>query len=195
VHLPVRCPWASDDPVYCAYHDHEWGIPVHNDVKLFEMLILEGFQAGLSWITILRKRPAFTRAFCNWNIKRVAKFTSQDIERLMNDAGIVRNRLKITAAIANAQGFLKIIDEYGSFDRYIWQFTGGTTIRPVKPYTTLKDVPCTTAVSDAMCIALKKRGFSFVGSTICYSFMQAVGMVDDHTQSCFKHNAKNRSNS
>ena len=183
----VRCPWAGDDADYCSYHDHEWGVPVHNDTKLFEMLILEGFQAGLSWITILRKRPVFTKAFCNWDIQRVARFTEHDVERLMNDAGIVRNHRKITAAIANAQGVLEIIREYGSFDHYIWQFNEGKTIRPASPYKTLKEVPCTTAVSDTMSTTLKKRGFSFVGSVICYSFMQAVGIVDDHIADCFKH--------
>lgn len=183
----VRCPWAGTDPDYCAYHDLEWGVSVHNDTKLFEMLILESFQAGLSWITILRKRPAFTKAFCNWDIRRVARFTEGDIERLMQDAGIVRNRRKIAAAITNAHIILEIIREHGSFDQYIWQFTEGKTLHPTQPYKTLQDVPCSTVVSDTMSTTLKKRGFAFVGTTICYSFMQAVGMVDDHIAECFRH--------
>jgi DNA-3-methyladenine glycosylase I len=187
VHTVVRCPWAGNDPDYRVYHDQEWGVPIHNDTKLFEMLILESFQAGLSWITILRKRPAFTKAFCNWDIQCVAQFTEADLERLMQDAGIVRNRRKIAAAITNAQIILEIIREYGSLDQYIWQFTEGKTLHPSKPYKTLQDVPCTTAVSDTMSATLKKRGFLFVGTTICYSFMQAVGMADDHIAECFRH--------
>jgi DNA-3-methyladenine glycosylase I len=182
----LRCPWAGDDPDYIAYHDHEWGVPQHDEARLFEMLILEGFQAGLSWITILRKRPAFAKAFCGWDARRIAQFGQQDVERLMTDKSIIRNRLKITAAITNAKLFLEIIKQPGGFDRYIWSFTGGKTLLPKKPYTSLKQVPCTTPVSDAMSKELKKRGFSFVGSTICYSFMQAVGMVNDHIEGCFK---------
>jgi DNA-3-methyladenine glycosylase I len=183
----IRCSWAGDDPVYCDYHDNEWGIPEHNDKKLFEMLILEGFQAGLSWITILKRRDGFRKAFAQWDWHKVAAFTPKDIERLLNDESIIRNRLKIEAAIKNARGFIDIIKEFGSFDTYIWSFTGNKTIRATHPPRTLKEIPVTTALSDTMSKELKKRGFSFVGSTICYAFMQAVGMVDDHVESCFKY--------
>lgn len=182
----IRCSWAGDDPVYCEYHDNEWGIPEHNDKKLFEMLILEGFQAGLSWITILKRREGFRKAFAQWDWHKVASFTSKDIERLLNDESIIRNRLKIEAAIKNAQGFIEIIKEFGSFDMYIWTFTSNKTVRAPHPPRTWKEIPVSTPQSDAMSKDLKKRGFSFVGSTICYAFMQAVGMVDDHMESCFK---------
>ena len=182
-----RCPWAGDDPLYIAYHDQEWGVPSHDDRHLFEMLILEGAQAGLSWITILRKRENYRRAFADWNVEKVARFGEKDFARLMADAGIVRNRLKIRAAIGNAKAFLKVRDEFGSFDRYIWQFVGGSPIR--KRCRAMRDVPAHTAESDAMSRDLKKRGFNFVGTTICYSFMQAVGMVNDHLASCFRARA------
>lgn len=181
-----RCPWAGNDPDYIAYHDNEWGVPVHDDAKLFEMLVLEGFQAGLSWLTILRKRPAFRLAFCQWNTGRVARFTEKDIRRLLENEGIVRNRLKITSAITNARRFIDVAEECGSFDNFIWKFTDGETIRPPMAYASWRAVPCRTPVSDAMSKDLKKRGFSFVGSVICYSFMQAIGMVDDHVQGCFR---------
>jgi DNA-3-methyladenine glycosylase I len=183
----IRCPWTGDDPDYIAYHDHEWGIPQHDDTRLFEMLVLEGFQAGLSWITILKKRPAFARAFCQWDAERISRFGKSDVERLMADTSIVRNRMKIVSAINNAQRFLDIAEKAGGFNRYIWSFTNGKTLLPEKPYKTLKHIPCTTPVSDAMSKDLKNRGFTFVGSTICYSFMQAVGMVNDHIESCFKN--------
>jgi DNA-3-methyladenine glycosylase I len=179
-----RCPWPGDDPFYIAYHDQEWGVPSHDDRHLFEMLVLEGAQAGLSWITILRKRENYRRAFANWNVERVARFGEKDIARLMADAGIVRNRLKILAAIGNAKAFLKVRDEFGSFDRYIWQFVGGSRVR--KRRRTMHDVPASTSESDVMRRDLKKRGFKFVGTTICYAFMQAVGMVNDHLTSCFR---------
>jgi DNA-3-methyladenine glycosylase I len=182
-----RCPWAGSDPEYIAYHDREWGNPLHDETRLFEMLVLEGFQAGLSWITILRKRPAFAKAFVNWDAGRIARFNEKDVERLMSDASIVRNRLKIKAAITNAQKFLELSKLPGGFDRYIWSFTGGKPLLPDKPYKTLKQVPCFSPISDAMSKDLKKRGFSFVGTTICYSFMQAVGMVNDHIEGCFKY--------
>jgi DNA-3-methyladenine glycosylase I len=182
----VRCPWAGDDPIYCDYHDNEWGVAVHDDKKLFEMLILEGFQAGLSWITILKRREGFRKAFAQWNWRKVALFTNEDVEHLLTDVSIIRNRLKIEATIKNAQGFIKIIKEFGSFDSYIWSFTNNKTIRPPHPPRVLSDLPVTTPESDLMSKDLKKRGFSFVGSTICYSFMQAVGIVDDHLESCFK---------
>jgi DNA-3-methyladenine glycosylase I len=181
---PKRCPWPGNDPLYIAYHDQEWGVPSHDDRHLFEMLVLEGAQAGLSWITILRKRENYRRAFANWNVEGIARFGEKDITRLMADAGIVRNRLKILAAIANAKAFLKVRDEFGSLDRYIWQFVGGLPIR--KRRRTIRDVPANTAESDAMSRDLKKRGFKFVGTTVCYAFMQAVGMVNDHLESCFR---------
>ena len=179
-----RCPWAGDDPLYIAYHDKEWGVPSHDDRRLFEMLILEGAQAGLSWITILRKRENYRRAFADWNIERIARFTEKDIARLMADEGIVRNRLKIHAAIGNAKAFLDVRKQFGSFDRYIWQFVGGKPIQMRRR--TMRDVPAHTAESDAMSRDMKKRGFNFVGTTICYAFMQAVGMVNDHLTSCFR---------
>jgi DNA-3-methyladenine glycosylase I len=179
-----RCPWPGDDPLYITYHDQEWGVPSHDDRHLFEMLVLEGAQAGLSWITILRKRENYRRAFANWNVERIARFGEKDIARLMADAGIVRNRLKILAAVANAKAFLKVRDEFGSFDRYIWQFVDGAPIR--KGRRTMRDVPANTPESDAMSRDLKKRGFKFVGTTVCYAFMQAVGIVNDHLTSCFR---------
>jgi len=185
-----RCPWAGNDPDYIAYHDNEWGVPVHDDVKLFEMLVLEGFQAGLSWLTVLKKRPAFKLAFCQWDISRVARFTEKDIRALLENSGIVRNRLKIHSAVSNARRLIEVAGEYGTFDAYIWKFTKGETMRPPKPYPRWTAVPCKTPFSDAMSTDLKKRGFSFVGSDICYSFMQAVGMVDDHVRECFKYKVR-----
>ena len=174
-----RCSWCGTDPLYCAYHDEEWGRPLHDDRRLFEMLILEGAQAGLSWITILRKRPAYRKAFDRFDPKKVARYTAAKKRALMKDAGIVRNRLKIEAAVANAKAFLDVQEEFGSFDRYVWQFVGGKPIvnRP-KSHT---DIPVRTKISDALSKDLKKRGFKFVGSTIIYAYMQAIGMVDDHT--------------
>lgn len=181
----TRCTWCGDDPLYVAYHDEEWGVPNHDDRHLFEMLILEGAQAGLSWLTILRKRENYRRAFANFDAKKIAKFGEKDFARLMADAGIVRNRLKIRATIENAKAFLKMRDEFGSFDAYIWQFVGGKPVQ--NKLRSLRDAVSHTAESDAMSKDLKKRGFKFVGSTICYSFMQAVGMVNDHVASCFRH--------
>jgi DNA-3-methyladenine glycosylase I len=183
---PVRCTWAGTDPVYCTYHDNEWGVPVYSDKKLFEMLILEGFQAGLSWITILKRREHFKKAFDNWDWNRVSRYTGKDVERLMSDKTIIRNRLKIASAINNAKRFIEIREEFGTFSRYMWRFTDNTILLPKQAYKTLKDMPCRTAVSDAMSADLKKRGFTFVGSIICYSHMQAVGMVNDHIKGCFK---------
>jgi DNA-3-methyladenine glycosylase I len=177
-----RCPWAGTDPLYVSYHDDEWGVPVHDDRRLFEMLILEGAQAGLSWITILRKRPAYRRAFDRFDPKKVARYGAAKRRALLADAGIVRNRLKIDAAVTNAQACLAVQREFGSFDAYLWTFVGG---RPkVNRPRSLRQVPARTAESDAMSKDLKARGFRFVGSTICYAFMQAVGMVDDHLVSC-----------
>lgn len=181
---PTRCPWCEGNDLYCQYHDEEWGSPVHEDRLLFEFLVLESFQAGLSWLTILKKRENFRKAFAAFDVQKVAAFTEADVERLMQDAGIVRNRLKIVAAINNAQRFIEIQDELGSFDAYIWQFTGG---KPIINYPqTMRDLPAKTAISDAMSRDMGKRGFKFRGSTICYAFMQAVGMVDDHLASCWR---------
>jgi DNA-3-methyladenine glycosylase I len=181
----TRCAWAGSDPLYVTYHDEEWGVPAHDDQHLFEMLILEGAQAGLSWITILRKREAYRKAFAGFNPAKVAKFDKRIVERLMRDEGIVRNRLKIEGAVRNARAFLEIQREFDTFDRYIWQFTGG---RPKQnSRRTMKEVPATTPESDAMSRDLKKRGFTFVGSTICYAFMQATGMVNDHLVDCFRY--------
>lgn len=181
-----RCDWAGTDPLYRAYHDEEWGEPVHDDRKLYEMLILESFQAGLSWITILRKREAFRAAFCHFDWKKVAGFDQNDVSRLLQNADIIRNRSKIEAAIHNAQAFERLRNEFGSFDRYIWQFTNYKTITPKRRAIRFDQLPTHTSQSDAMSRDLKKRGFSFVGTVTCYAFMQAVGMVDDHQKHCFK---------
>lgn len=181
-----RCWWCGNDPVYVEYHDREWGVPLRDDKRLFEMLILEGFQAGLSWITILKRRDGFRKAFKNFNANLIAKFSKRDVERLMKDERIIRNRLKIEATIKNAKAYLNIKKEFGSFSDYLWQFTGNKTIRSKKDFTK-KDIKATSKESDAMSKDLKRRGFSFVGSTICYAHMQATGMVDDHVKGCFKY--------
>ena len=179
-----RCSWAGTDPLYSRYHDEEWGVPVHDDRKLFEMLILEGAQAGLSWITILRKRPAYRKAFDRFDARRIAKYDAKKVRTLMADAGIVRNRLKIAGTVKNAKAFLIVQKEFGSFDAYLWRFVRGKPI--INRPTSFREVPAKTTVSDAMSKDLKRRGFTFVGSTICYAFMQAVGMVDDHAATCFR---------
>jgi DNA-3-methyladenine glycosylase I len=176
-----RC-FGGTDPLYCAYHDQEWGVPNHDDRHLFEMLILEGAQAGLSWSTILNKRENYRRAFDNFDAKKIAKYDQSRTKTLLANAGIVRNRLKIASAIQNAKCFLEVQREFGTFDRYIWQFVAGRPIRNNRG--SLKDIPAKTAESDAMSKDLKKRGFKFVGSTICYAYMQAVGMVNDHLREC-----------
>jgi DNA-3-methyladenine glycosylase I len=181
---PVRCPWANGDRS-AAYHDEEWGVPLHDDRALFEMLILEGAQAGLSWSTILNKRENYRRAFDNFDARRIARYSEARMARLLADPGIVRNRLKIAAAVANAKAFLAVRKEAGSFDAYIWQFAGGRPIR--NAWKTLAEVPARTAESDAMSKDLAKRGFRFVGSTICYAYMQATGMVNDHLTGCFRY--------
>ncbi|MBX7137589.1 MAG: DNA-3-methyladenine glycosylase I [Oligoflexia bacterium] len=181
----ARCWWCGEDPLYVKYHDEEWGVPLRDDQRLFEMLILEGFQAGLSWITILRKRDNFRKAFKNFDARKIARFKAADVQRLMKDAGIIRNRLKIEAAITNAQAFLEVQREFGTFSRYIWQFTEHKTLR--SPQREAKNLPARTAESDRMSKDLKARGFKFVGSTICYAHMQATGMVDDHVRGCFKY--------
>ncbi len=185
----VRCPWVRND-LAIRYHDREWGVPVHNDRRLFEFLILEGAQAGLSWDTILRKRDNYRTAFDNFDPKIVSRYNVKKVRSLLKDEGIVRNRLKIASAISNAQAMLAVTQEFGSFDRYIWQFVGGTP--RTNAWTKSGQVPARTAESDALSKDLKKRGFRFVGSTICYAFMQAVGMVDDHLVTCFRYSGKRR---
>jgi len=183
--LSARCPWADKDPLYIPYHDELWGVPLHDDRRLFEMLILEGAQAGLSWLTILRKRDGYRRAFDDFDPERVARYTEKRRAKLLEDPGIVRNRLKIGAAIGNARAFLEVVEERGSFDRYLWEFVGG---KPrVNHFRRIADVPARTTESDALSVDLGKRGFKFVGSTICYAYMQAVGMVNDHLTSCPRH--------
>ncbi|HET9752147.1 MAG TPA: DNA-3-methyladenine glycosylase I [Myxococcales bacterium] len=181
---PPRCAWAGSDPLMQAYHDEEWGVPAHDDRVLFEFLTLEGAQAGLSWSTILRKREAYRRAFAGFDARKVARFDAARIERLMHDAGIVRNRLKIESTVANARAALVVQKELGSLDAYLWSFVGGRPLR--KARRSLRDIPATTAESDAMSRDLRKRGFRFVGSTICYALMQACGLVDDHVRGCFR---------
>ncbi len=184
--MKKRCAWAGTDPLYIAYHDTEWGVPVYDDETLFEFLILETFQAGLSWITILKKRENFRKAFDNFACKKIANYSEEKYEELMNDKGIIRNKLKIKATITNAQLFMKIQEEFGSFSKYIWDFTNG---KPIKNnFKTSEDVPVTTALSDQISKDLKKRGFKFVGSTVMYAFMQATGIVNDHITDCFKYN-------
>ena len=185
-----RCPWAGTEQIYIDYHDKEWGRPVHDDRKLFEMLILEGMQAGLSWITVLKKREAFRAAFDNFDPKKVAKYDEKKLAELMENPAIIRNRLKIAAAVTNARAFLEIQKEFGSFDKFIWGFVNFTPI--INYPKAMPDVPAKTPLSDKISAELKRRGFKFVGSTIIYSFMQAVGMVDDHLSGCFCH-TKNRS--
>jgi DNA-3-methyladenine glycosylase I len=186
LHEQRRCPWVGSDPLMVAYHDQEWGVPCHDDRELFERLLLEGFQAGLSWSTILRKREAFRRAFDGFDPLRVAAYGQADIDRLLADPGIVRNRLKVAAAVRNARSFLAVQAELGSFDRYVWSFVGGSPLRRLARPTTLAEIPATTPESDALSKDLKRRGFTFVGSTICYAFMQSAGLVDDHVQGCFR---------
>ncbi len=179
----IRCTWAGDDPLYIDYHDNEWGRPVHNDNKLFEMLILEGMQAGLSWITILRKREAYRIAFDQFHIDKILMYDHTKIEELMQNAGIIRNRLKINSVITNAKAFRQVQEEFGSFDAFLWRYVNGKPIQ--NHWTTTSEVPATTELSDLISKELKKRGFKFVGSTIVYAYMQAVGLVNDHTVDCF----------
>jgi DNA-3-methyladenine glycosylase I len=185
-----RCAWATNDSLYIRYHDEEWGIPVHDDRRLFEFITLEGAQAGLSWITVLRKRETYAKAFANFDARKIARYDAGKVARLMENEGIIRNRLKIESTISNAKAFLAIQKELGSFDAYIWSFVGGATL--VKRPRSLRSVPARTTESDAMSVDLKKRGFRFVGSTICYAFMQACGLVDDHVESCFRAKKKPR---
>ncbi len=180
-----RCAWAGKDPLMVEYHDTEWGVPLHDDRKIYEFLVLEGMQAGLSWATVLRKRENFRAAFRGFKPETVAAFGQQDLERLLSDAGIIRNRLKLEAAITNAQRFLAVQKEFGSFDRYIWDFLGGKPVR--NRFRTLADIPATSPESDKISRDMKQRGFKFVGSTIVYSHMQATGMVNDHLVGCFRY--------
>ncbi len=184
--MKTRCQWADSDPLYITYHDTEWGVPVHDDQKIFEFLILEGMQAGLSWITILRKRENFRAAFDNFDPEKVARYDKRKIKKLLADPGIIRNRLKVAAAVTNARVFLKTQEEFGSFDQYIWQFVGGQPIK--NKWKAIKQLPGRTKESDKMSEDLKKRGFKFVGSTICYAHMQTTGMVNDHMVHCFRYN-------
>ncbi len=182
---PIRCSWAGGSPLMLEYHDTEWGVPAHDDRALFEFLILEGAQAGLSWETILKKRENYRRAFDGFDAERIARYGERDVERLLADSGIVRNRLKIAATLTNAQRFLEVQEEFGSFQEYIWRFVGG---KPIKnSFRALSEMPAKTEESEAMSKELRRRGFKFVGSTICYAFMQAVGMVNDHTVGCFRY--------
>lgn len=183
--MKTRCTWCGSDPLYVAYHDDEWGVPVHDDRLLFEFLVLEGAQAGLSWSTILKKREGYRNAFKHFDITRVARFAKRDIESLMKDEGIVRNRLKIESAIRNAKGTLQIIDDHGSLDAFLWRYVDGTPIRNARK--SVKEIPAQTPLSETISRDLKKRGFNFVGPTIIYAFMQAVGMVNDHVVGCFRY--------
>jgi DNA-3-methyladenine glycosylase I len=180
-----RCSWAGSSELYQAYHDVEWGVPLHDERALFEFLILEGAQAGLSWITVLKKRESYREAFDNFDAKLVARYDDNKIAQLLQNPGIVRNRLKVKSAVINAQKFLEIQDEFGSFDKFIWRFVDGVPQQNIRQ--SLSEVPSSTPVSDAMSKELKRRGFKFVGSTICYAFMQATGMVNDHTTDCFRY--------
>lgn len=183
--MKKRCPWPGDDGLYVTYHDEEWGVPLYDDHNLFEFLILETFQAGLSWYTILRKRDNFRRAFDNFDYQKIAQYDDDKINELINNAGIIRNNLKIKAAITNAQAYLRIIDEFGSFSTYIWGFTGGKPI--VNQFRIVSELPVKTDLSDKISKDLKKRGFKFVGSTVVYAHMQATGMVNDHLVDCYRH--------
>lgn len=183
--MPKRCEWCGSEGIYVDYHDNEWGVPVHDDRSHFEMIILDGAQAGLSWITILKRREGYRKAFDNFDVKKVARYSDKKIQKLLTDPGIIRNRLKVTSAVENAKAFLKIQEDFGSFDSYIWQFVNGKTIH--NKWENIIDIPAKTPESDAMSRDLKKRGFSFVGSTICYAYMQAAGMVNDHSVDCFRY--------
>jgi DNA-3-methyladenine glycosylase I len=185
--MKKRCGWETSDPLYIHYHDTEWGVPVHDDIKLFEFLVLDAMQAGLSWLTILKKRENFRKAFDNFDPKKVANYGESDIKRLFADAGIIRNRQKINAAVNNARAFLKVKEEFGSFDKYIWQFVGGKTKK--NAWKTMGELPAKTTESEAMSKDLVSRGFKFVGPTICYAFMQAAGLVNDHLVTCFRYGA------
>lgn len=182
-----RCPWAGSDPLYIHYHDHEWGVPLHDERRLFEMLVLEGAQAGLSWITILRKREHYREAFDGFDPARVARYSEARVERLLRNPGIVRNRLKVESAVTNARAFLAVQEAFGSFNAYVWRFVNGQPL--TNAWTSIGQLPARTSESDAMSRDLRQRGFRFVGPTICYAHMQATGMVNDHLVSCFRYAA------
>lgn len=182
---PIRCGWVHDDPIEVAYHDTEWGVPLHDDRKHFEFIVLDGFQAGLSWLTVLRKRDHFRQAFDQFDPEKVARYGPEQQAELLQNPNIVRNRLKVAAATTNAQAFLRVQEAFGSFDAYIWRFVEGEPVQ--NAWQSLAEVPATSAISDAMSKDLKKRGFKFVGSTICYAYMQAAGLVNDHTLDCHRH--------
>ncbi len=184
--MKTRCSWAGSDPLYTEYHDTEWGVPLHNDRKLFEMLILEGAQAGLSWITVLRKRENYRKAFDRFDPKKIAVYNNRKIRSLLSNPGIIRNKLKVEASVENAKAFLRIKKEYGTFDKYIWRFVNDVPLQNVRK--SLKHIPAMTNESIAMSKDLKQRGFNFVGATICYAFMQATGMVNDHATDCYRYN-------
>ncbi len=186
----VSCDWPGNDPLMIQYHDEEWGVPVHDDRKLFEFMVLDAFQAGLSWSTVLKKRENFRKAFDNFQPVIIAKFNESKIEELLQDAGIIRNKLKVRATVTNAQKFVDLQNEFGTFDKYIWQFTGGKT--KINQREKLEDLPVNTVESDNMSMDLKKRGFKFVGTTICYAFMQAAGMVNDHMVYCKRYEEINK---
>ena len=183
--MQKSCAWGTNNPLMIQYHDEEWGVPVHDDRKLFEFLVLDGFQAGVSWSVVLNKRKNFRKAFHNFNARRISKYTAQDVERLLADAGIIRNKFKIAAAVQNAKAFLKVQEEFGSFDKYIWGFVGGKPL--VNAWKSLSEIPPRTELSDRLSADLKKRGFKFVGSTIVYAHLQATGLVNDHITSCFRY--------
>lgn len=185
--MPTRCGWVTDDPLYLAYHDREWGVPVHDERRLFEFLVLEGAQAGLSWLTVLRKREGYRRAFLGFDPDRVARMTDAELSALRGDPAIVRNRLKIESARSNARALLQVRQAFGGFDRYLWGFVGGEPV--INHWRSLSEVPATTPLSDRLSGDLRRRGFRFVGSTICYAYLQAVGVVMDHTVDCFRHRA------
>lgn len=188
--MTKRCSWAGDDPIYVNYHDKEWGVPVHDDRLLFELIVLEGAQAGLSWMTVLKKRENYRKAFDNFDPEKVALYDKQKIDLLLENQGIIRNKRKILSAISNANAFLKIRKEFGSFDDYIWTFVNGKPI--INKWKSVKEIPATSEISDIMSKDLKKRGFNFVGSTICYAYMQSIGMVNDHLVDCFRYDEINK---
>jgi DNA-3-methyladenine glycosylase I len=181
----VRCPWCGTDPLYVAYHDQEWGVPSRDDAHIFEMLLLDNAQAGLSWLTILRKRENYRRALCGFDPERIARFTDQDQARLLQDAGIVRNRQKVASAVRNAQAWLRVVEERGAFADYLWEFVDGEPVQ--NTFRTLEELPASTPLSDTISRDLKQRGFNFVGSTIVYAWLQSVGVVNDHLVDCFRH--------
>ena len=183
--MKKRCEWCGTDPLYVDYHDNDWGVPVHDDRLLFEMIVLEGAQAGLSWSTVLKKRESYRKAFDNFDPAKVARYTDKRMARLLENPGIIRNRLKVASAVRNAKAFLKVAQEFGSFDAYIWRFVDFKTIQ--NKWKHMKELPASTPESDAMSKDLKKRGFNFVGSTICYALMQSIGMVNDHVVDCFRY--------